>query len=202
MRSVLLIHGGLWGDEDAEFFWRGPGVVAALERRGVDVVAPDRVRRAGSWGVEAGALAEQLVAPVVVVGGSFGCSAAVRLALGWPDLVERLVLALPATTSDPEVHAFVRDVLAGLGASADVIAALLTGETLPGVTDAELRGLGMPVAVVPTEPANAAHPRRTVVALTKLLNAVELDGCPEPPRAGFQADGFADAVVQFGLRRW
>ena len=31
--------------------------------------------------------------------------------------------------------------------------------------------------------------------------AVELGGCPEPPRDGFQAGGFVNDVVQFGLMR-
>ncbi len=202
MTRFLLVHGGLWEGEDAESFWHRPGVSAALRERGADVLAPDRRMRAGSWQAEADWLATGLDDPVTVVAGSYGCSAGVRLALARPDLVARLVLAWPATADDPEVHAFTREALAGLGADPAVVAALLGGETLGGVTDAELRGLGMPVAVLPTEPENPIHPRRTADALAGLTRAEMLPGCPEPPRPGFQAGGFADSVVQFGLRRW
>ncbi|WP_200895356.1 hypothetical protein [Kitasatospora griseola] len=80
---LVLVHGGLWDEEmDAERFWGRTGVVAGLRGAGVAVCAPDRAMRAGSWEAEA----EQLVAglpdgPVVLVGGSNGCSAAVRVAL-------------------------------------------------------------------------------------------------------------------------
>ena len=33
--TVVLVHGGLWEDMDAERFWVRPGIVAALEARGV-----------------------------------------------------------------------------------------------------------------------------------------------------------------------
>lgn len=200
--TFLLVHGGLWGDEDAEFFWHRPGVTKGLEQHGIEVIAPDRLGRPGSWDLEAAWLADRVTEKAVVVGGSYGCSAAVRFALGWPERVERLVLAWPATADDPEVASFTRAALTELGASAEATAALLAGETLPGATDAELRGLGMPVAVVPARPENAVHPRRTVDAVKELTGAVELVGCPEPPRPGFQAGAFVDSVVQFGLRRW
>jgi pimeloyl-ACP methyl ester carboxylesterase len=60
------------------------------------VIAPDRLPRATSWSAEAGHLAavpELAGGPVTVVGASFGCAAAVRLALDFPPLVGRLVLA-------------------------------------------------------------------------------------------------------------
>ncbi len=60
----------------------------------------------------------------------------------------------------------------------------------------------MPVAVLPSEPENRTHQRRTATAVRDLTGAVELPGCPEPPRPGFQADGFVDSIVQFGLSRW
>jgi hypothetical protein len=201
MSAVLLVHGGLWGDEDAEFFWHRTGVVGGLRERGVDVLAPDRARRAESWDAEAEWLAGGLDGPVVVVTGSNGCSAAVRLAVGWPGLVERLVFAWPATANDPDVDSFTREALGALGASEQVIDALLGGDTLRGCTDAELRGLGMPIAVVPAVPDNPMHQRRTVDALLTLTGAVELPGCPEAPRPGFQAGGFVNSVVQFGLSR-
>jgi pimeloyl-ACP methyl ester carboxylesterase len=198
--AVLLVHGGLWGDEDAEFFWHRPGVVGGL-REHREVLAPDRLRRAESWVAEADHLARCVSRAVTVVGGSYGCSAAVRLAVDRPGLVERLVLAWPATADDPDVDTFTRAALGGLGASADVIDELLRGETLPGVRDAELAALRMPVAVVAAVPENAVHPRRTVDAVKRLTGAVELGGCPEPPRDGFQAGGFVKDVAQFGFTR-
>jgi pimeloyl-ACP methyl ester carboxylesterase len=201
MSEVLLVHGGLWGDEDAEFFWHRPGIVRGLRERGVGVLAPDRPVRAGSWDVEAERLADGLAGPVVVVAGSYGCSAAVRLAVRWPGLVARLVLAWPGTANDPDVDSFTRTALGELGASERVIDGLLGGDTLRGCTDAELRGLDIPVAVVPAVPEDAMHQRRTVDALLELAGAVELPGCPLPPRPEFQAGRFVQSVVQFGLSR-
>jgi pimeloyl-ACP methyl ester carboxylesterase len=199
--TFFLVHGGLWGDEDADFFWHRPGITAGLAARGVEVVAPDRLRRAESWAAEADWLADQAGGPAVVVAGSYGCSAAVRVAVARPELVERLVLAWPGTANDPEVDSLTREALAGLGASRRVIDALLGGETLRGVADAELRALAMPVAVLAAVPENRTHQRRTVDAIKDLTGAVELDGCPEPPRPGFQPGGFIDSIVQFGLSR-
>ena len=52
-RSVMvLVHGGLWEDMDAERFWVRPGVVAGLAGAGVEVVAPDRLPRPDSWAAE------------------------------------------------------------------------------------------------------------------------------------------------------
>jgi hypothetical protein len=82
-----------------------------------------------------------------------------------------------------------------------VIDALLGGETLRGVADDQLSALGMPVAVVPAVPEDRMHQRRTVDALEDVTGAVELDGCPLPPRPEFQPDGFIDSIVQFGLSR-
>ena len=82
-----------------------------------------------------------------------------------------------------------------------MIDGLLGGETLRGVTDDELRGLTMPVAVVPCVPEDRTHQRRTDDALVALTGAVELPGCPVPPRPGFQPAGFVESIVQFGLSR-
>ena len=30
MATLLLIHGGLWEDTDAEWFWRRPGIIVGL----------------------------------------------------------------------------------------------------------------------------------------------------------------------------
>ena len=45
MPTLLLIHGGLWEDIGADWFWRRPGILAGFERLGFTVVAPDRLRR-------------------------------------------------------------------------------------------------------------------------------------------------------------
>lgn len=144
MTTLLLIHGGLWEEGmDAARFWRQPGIVAALERRGFGVLAPDREYRAASWASEASHLAAVLPGPpVTVVAGSNACSAAVRLALSRPDAVSGLVLAWPATAGDPVVDARDRSQLAAQGAPGDVIEAMLSGRPLRGVTDGELGKLG------------------------------------------------------------
>jgi pimeloyl-ACP methyl ester carboxylesterase len=199
--TLLLVPGGLWEDEvDAEFFWGRTGVLAGL-REHTDVLALERPRRAGGGLVEGAWLAELVTTPMTVVAGSNGCSAAVRFAVARPDLVERLVLAWPATAHDPEVDEFTRTALAELGATPAMIDGLLGGETLRGVTDDELRALAMPIAVVPPVPENRTHQRRTADAVVALTGAVELPGCPEPPRPGFQPAGFVDSIVQFGLSR-
>ena len=140
MPTLLLIHGGLWEDIGADWFWRRPGILAGFERLGFTVVAPDRLRRPASWAADA----EHVLAavpggePVTVVGGSFGCSVAVRLALDSPGRVSRIVLAWPASLSDQFAAIRMRASLARLGAPARVLNALLGSETLPSATDAEL----------------------------------------------------------------
>ncbi|BAJ31280.1 MULTISPECIES: alpha/beta fold hydrolase [Kitasatospora] len=199
---LVLVHGGLWDEEtDAAAFWERPGVTAGLRAAGIAVAAPDRAMRAGSWDAEAAHLAALLPdgPPVVLVGGSNGCSAAVRLALAAPDRVRALVLAWPATAGEEALDARIR-------AAAPGAAGLLAGGTLRGTTDAELGALRMPVAVLPSVPENPAHRRRTVDALLRLLpGAVELPGCPEPPRPGFRPEplvaalaGWADRVGRVG----
>jgi pimeloyl-ACP methyl ester carboxylesterase len=217
---VLLIHGGLWEDTRADFFWRRTGVVDGLERRGFRVIAPDRLRRAADWTAEArhiagaaslagrnglGASPGTGAGPgagrgLTVMGGSFGCSAAVRLALDFPGTAGRLVLAWPASLGDQFTTIRVRAALTRQGARGAVLDALLGAGTLPGIADADLGTLDIPVAVVPTVPPNPVHPRSAVDALLRLLpSAVELPGCPEAPRPEFTADreGFLDAVTDF-----
>lgn len=200
---VLLIHGGLWEDVSADWFWRRTGVVDGLAKRGLSVIVPDRLRRARSWAAEAEHIASRpgvAGAPLTVVGGSFGCSVAVRLALDSPGLVGRLVLAWPAALGDQFTAIRVRAGLARAGAPPAVLDALLGTETLPSATDAELRSLTVPVAVIPSVPANPLHARPTVDALLSLLpSAVELPGCPEPPQPGFAAQlgSFVTSVADF-----
>lgn len=188
----MLVHGGLWEDMDAERFWVRPGIVAALEERGIDVVAPDRVVRPGSWAEEVEHLRPLLPAgPVTLVGGSNGCSVVARIAVEEPDRVARLVLAWPATAHDAEVDAWTL--------AQGVPAGMLAGDTLRGLTDAELTGLRMPVAVIPAL-GGPFHQRHTADALLALIpGAVELPGAPESPRPDFPShlDGFVAALATF-----
>jgi pimeloyl-ACP methyl ester carboxylesterase len=203
MPTLLLIHGGLWEDIGADWFWRRTGVIDGLTLRGFTVIAPDRLRRATSWAAEASRIAsapDLADGPMTVVGGSFGCAVAVRLALDFPSLVGRLVLAWPASTADQFARIRFRAGLARQGAPAAVLDALFGTETLPGATDAELRTLAPPTGVVPSSPPNALHPRSAVDALLRLLpSAVELPGCPEAPQPAFAShlESFADALAGF-----
>jgi len=221
MTTLFLVHGGLWDEPmDADRFWHRPGIVDGLQRRGFTVSCPERLRRPDSWAAEADHLAaafitltgpatvagpvmaEPVVAvgPVVVVAGSNGCSAAVRLALARPDRIDGLLLAWPATAGDPAIEESTRAGLAEAGASAAVIDALLTGGILRGVTDDELDRLAMPVGILPSVPHNPVHQRRTVDALRRRLPAaVELVGTPESPRPDFatRRNDFLDAVTAF-----
>lgn len=196
MPTVLLIHGGLWEDTDADWFWRRTGVISGLEGAGFAVVAPNRLRRASNWADEARHIATAMAsgsstacdAPAMVVGGSFGCAVAVRLALDFPGLVRRLLLAWPACVGDQFVAIRARADLARLGARPGVLDALLGSGTLPSATDAELGTLAIPVGVLPAVPPNPVHPRGAAAALLRLLpSAKELPGCPEAPRPEFGA---------------
>jgi pimeloyl-ACP methyl ester carboxylesterase len=203
MPTLLLIHGGLWEDIGADWFWRRPGVVGGLERLGFTVVAPDRLRRPPSWTADADhvrAAIPQAAEPLTVVGGSFGCSVAVRLALDSPDLVARIVLAWPAALSDQFTTIRFRAGLARLGAPARVLNTLLGTGTLPSATDAELGALSVPAGVIPAVPPDPSHSRGTVDALLRVLtSAAELPGCPEAPRPEFppHLESFLASVAGF-----
>jgi pimeloyl-ACP methyl ester carboxylesterase len=216
--TVLLIHGGLWDDTGADFFWRRTGVADGLTRRGFKVIAPDRLRRPTDWTAEARHIASAAglagddapsASPgtiarrgLTVVGGSFGCAAAARLMLDFPGIAGRLVLAWPASVSDQFTSIRVRSGLSRQGARGATLDALLGGGTLPGATDAELGRLDVPAGIVPSVPPNPLHPRAAVDALLRLLpSAVELPGCPEAPRLEFQArrEAFLDAVAAFAV---
>ena len=213
---MLLVHGGLWEDIRADFFWQRTGIADGLERRGFTVIAPDRVRRAADWTAEARHIAGAAglagrnglgassgpgaTRGLTVVGGSFGCSAAVRLALDFPGTVGRLVFAWPASLGDQFTTIRIRAGLSRQGARGPVLDALLGAGTLPGTTDADLGTLDIPVGVVPALPPNPLHPRSAVDALLRLLpSAVELPGCPEAPRPEFTGyrEAFLDAVTGF-----
>jgi hypothetical protein len=201
MPTLLLIHGGLWEDIGADWFWRRPGILAGFERLGFTVVAPDRLRRPASWAADAEhVLAAVPGGPVTVVGGSFGCSVAVRLALDSPDRVSRMVLAWPASVGDQFAAIRMRASLARRGAPARVLNALLGSETLPSATDAELGTIAAPVGVIPAVPPDPFHPPGTADALLRLLpSATELPGCPEAPRPEFppHLESFLASVAGF-----
>jgi pimeloyl-ACP methyl ester carboxylesterase len=194
MTTVVLIHGGLHEDMDAERFWVRPGIVAGLRERGLDVVAPDRLPAAPTWAAEVDHLLPLLPSgPMVLVGASNGCPVAVRLVLALAQRVRGLALCWPATAGDSTVdEALARR----LGSDA-----LLIGETLRGVSDAELASIAVPVAVVPSNPPNRVHQRSTVDALLRLLPSVqELPGCPESPHPDFQPGLLVPGLADFASR--
>jgi pimeloyl-ACP methyl ester carboxylesterase len=199
--DLFLVHGGLWETMDAARFWRTPGILAGLETAGLTTIAPDRPRLAHSWSQEVDELGALLPAePVTLVGASNGCSVAARLALAYPAAVSQLVLAWPATGGDANVDERTRAGLLQRGASGELADALLGGETLRGVADDELAGLGIPVAVLPSVPENPSHQRKTVDALLELIpGSRELPGCPEPPTPGFppHRDALVATIVAF-----
>jgi pimeloyl-ACP methyl ester carboxylesterase len=201
--TVLLIHGGLWEDMDSAAFWIRPGIADRLQRHGIEILAPDRLRRPRSWQDEVEHLRTALPDGVVtVIAGSNGCSAAARLALAEPERVNGLLLAWPATAGDRDVDAHTRRGLSDLGATPHAIGALLNGDTLRGVTDEELSTITTRVGVLPSVPENKFHQRSTVDALLRVLpHAIELPGCPEPPRPEFSPHlaSFIDSAVEFAL---
>lgn len=199
--TVLLVHGGLWEDMDANRFWALPGVTGGIRREGFTVLAPNRLHRPPNWDADAehpaAFLPEQ---PVTVVAGSNGCSAAVRLALDFPNRIARLLLAWPATAGDITVDSRTRASMAALGASDQNIRTLLDGQVLRGVTNDELATLAIPVGVLPSAPENPFHQRHTVDTLQRLLpDSQELPGCPEPPRPDFPShlDKFLASITKF-----
>jgi pimeloyl-ACP methyl ester carboxylesterase len=202
--SVFLVHGGLWDAMDAERFWGTTGVIRGLTAYGLDVLAPDRPVRASGWDIEVDALGELLGKrdePVTIVGASNGCTAAVLLALRFPDKVDRLLLAWPATGGDSTVDGRTRAGLIERGCSPEDADRLLAGGTLRGVSDADLATLArIPVAVVPSVPENPSHQRKTVDALLRSIRGSrELVGSPEAPTPGFPAylDQLVRTIVEF-----
>ena len=191
--GVLLIHGGLFEAIGPEEFWHQPGIITGLEIAGLQVVAPRRVIAPSSWSDEV----EHLVASIPslpsqwsLVSGSNGCSVAVRLAIDHAELVARLVLCWPASAGDPEVDRLER-----------APAEMLRGETLRGVSDAELARISVPVTIIPSDPPNKYHQAATVHRLLSLIpGARSTRAFPESPRPGFSSHraaffGGADLVA-------
>jgi hypothetical protein len=105
-----------------------------------------------------------------------------------PKLVQRLVLAWPATAGDLTVDARTRERLRELGAHPATIAALLAGETLRGTSDVELGRLAVDVAVVPSLPGDSFHQQVTVDRLLRVVpRSIELVSCPPPMRPEFSS---------------
>jgi hypothetical protein len=112
------------------------------------------------------------------------------------------LLGWPASLRDGSLACDWSRHLAELGATPTVIAALIGRATLPGATDQEVASLRMPVAVLPSVPADAFHPRAAVDSLLRLLPSVaELPGCPAPPQPDFAPHlaALLDAVTGFAL---
>lgn len=189
---------------DAEAFWGTTGILGGLTSSGLGVLAPDRPREATGWDAELAALGELLAnrdEPMTIVGASNGCTVSVLLALAFPDVVDRLVLAWPATGDDTAFNARTRAGLIERGCPPEAADRLLAGGILRGVLDADLPTLArIPVAVVPSVPENPAHQRKTVDALLRSIRGSrELAGCPEPPTPGFPPylDQLVRTIVEF-----
>lgn len=211
--SVFLVHGGLWDAMTADAFWGTTGITpaltAALAPHGMDVLAPDRPLQAGGWDAEVAALGEHLAkrsGPVRIVGASNGCGVAVLLALKFPELVDRLLLAWPATGDDVAANERARTGMISRGCPADVADELLTGGILRGVRDEQLVSLArIEVAVLASVPENPSHQRKTVDALLRSIRGSrELAGCPEPPTPAFRTpsnppylDQLVRTIVEF-----
>ncbi|GAA1138425.1 hypothetical protein GCM10009630_41690 [Kribbella jejuensis] len=200
---VFLVHGGLWDRMDAEAFWGTTGVIGGLSEH-ADVFAPDRPRYASSWDVELSALGDLLAkrsGPVRIVGASNGCTVVVLLALRYPELVDRLLLAWPATGDDAAANERARAGMVNRGCPPEVADGLLAGGILRGVKDADLATLArIPVAVLPSVPENPSHQRKTVDSLLgSIRGSRELAGCPEPPTPAFPPylDQLVRTIVEF-----
>jgi pimeloyl-ACP methyl ester carboxylesterase len=193
--SVFLVHGGLWEAMDAEAFWGTTGITAglsaALAPDGMEVLAPDRPQQASTWDVEVAALGEQLAkrsGPVRIVGASNGCTVAVLLALRFPELVDRLLLAWPATGDDAAANERAHAGMVNRGCPPAAADEMLAGGILRGVTDEQVASLTrIRVAVLPSVPENPSHQRKTVDSLLRSIRGSrELAGCPEPPTPAFR----------------
>ena len=188
--GVILIHGGLYEPIGPNEFWHGPGVMAGLSKAGLDVIAPARLTTPISWIDEVEHLRAILPATPSqwsVVAGSNGCSVAVRMTVDYQDMVNGLVLCWPATAGDPDVDR-----------TEQAPVEMLRGETLRGVSDAELADIPVAVTIIPSQPPNRHHQAQTVDRLLSLIpGATATRGFPESPRPEFgqHRDAFVATLV-------
>lgn len=201
---IVLVHGGLYEGMTVKEFWADPGVLGELRAKHLKFLAPQRPAQPLSWDDE-----EQILLAaidnaghdrVALVGASNGCSVAARLAIAHPDRVARMMLAWPATVGDKVVDELLRIIITD-EADEDAAEALLKGETLRGVTDAQLSALDLPVVIYPSMPENQVHQRSTIMGLLAVINGAFLvGGSPEPPDDNFadHLDDFISMVTEFG----
>lgn len=193
---VVLVHGGLYEDMTPLKYWIDTGVTEALAAASTRFIAPKRPDTPESWEEESDVLLAAIdkagFEKVALIGASHGCSAAARLAVDHPDRVARLMLAWPATAGDQVLDDLARIVIEDQ-TNVEAANALLAGETIRGVTDAEIASLDIPFVVFPSIPASHAHQRETA---TKLMQAQ-----PEGHLAGGTPDPldkqFAEHIDEF-----
>ncbi len=181
---VVLVHGGLFEHTTPMSYWTDAGVTEALAATTTRFIAPKRPAKPSSWEEERDVLLAAIdkagFDQVALVGASKGCSAAARLAVDHPDRVSRLMLAWPATAGDQVLDDLSRIVIEDL-AGPDVADNLLAGDTIHGVSDAELSTLPMPLVVVPSIPASHAHQRDTATKLVEVHpDSYLAGGTPDP----------------------
>lgn len=200
---VVLVHGGLYESMTPAEFWAETGVLGELRAKHLNVLAPRRPKQPRSWDEERRVLLEAIDAAgydrVALVGASNGCSAAARLAIENPERVERLMFAWPASVGDPVVDELLSIIITD-EADGAAAAALLAGETLRGVSDAELESLDLPVVVFPSLTENQVHQRTTLMGiLANVQGAFLVAGSPEPDDDQFLAhrDTFVTMVAEF-----
>ena len=201
---IVLVHGGLYEGMTTGEFWEDTGVLGGLRSRHLTHIAPQRPARPHSWDDESVSLLASIdeagFERVALIGASNGCSVATRFAIDHPDRVERLMLAWPATAGDRVVDELLRVIITD-ETGAEAAGALLTEETLRGVSDAELAALDLPVVVYPSLVENQVHQRETLMGiLAQVTDAFMVPGSPEPPDGDFTAyvDAFVTMVEEFG----
>lgn len=200
---IVLVHGGLYEDMTTDAFWGQTGVLGELRAQHLTHIAPQRPEHPRSWDDEAAALLAAIDVAgfdeVALVGASNGCSAATRLAIEHPERVSRLLLAWPATAGDPVVDEVMRVIITDT-VDGEAATALLSGETLRGVSDAELTALDLPVVVYPSLIENQAHQRRTLMGiLATVTGSFMAGGSSDPLDADFPdyLDAFITMVAEF-----
>ncbi len=203
---VVLVHGGLYEGMTSREFWAETGVLGELKAKHLTVLAPQRPAQPQSWDEERRSLLESIDAAghdrVALVGASNGCSTAVRLAIENPERVARMMLAWPATVGDLVVDELLRLIITD---EADEVAAhdLLRGETLRGVSDAELGALDVPVVVFPSLIENQVHQRQTLMGiLATVTDSFLVSGSPEPTDDQFleHRSTFITMVAEFARK--